>query len=108
MAIHVDSIKTRSVLSDRICEKNEIEASPIHIFFLNILDLAFLHTLFESTTMTCLIDRVLSGAGMKSHTFMLGMFLYTPWHYVCRFSRKNLCRFLGKSSKLFIVVTLGQ
>ena len=47
MAIHVDSIKTRSVSSDRICEKNEIEASPIHIFFQNILDLAFLHTLLE-------------------------------------------------------------
>ena len=24
-------------------------------------------------------------------SYVGGIFLYTPWHYVCRFSRKNLC-----------------
>ena len=31
--------------------------------------------------MTCLIDRILDGAGMKSHA---------SWPFVCRFSRKNI------------------
>ena len=60
--------------------------------------------------MTCLIDRVLSEAGMKLHTFlhMLGtFFVYTLALSMPIFKKKSLLRrFLEKSSKLFIVVTL--
>ena len=56
---------------------------------------------------TCLIDRVLSGAGMKSHTSMLGTFLvYVYLGPVSDFQEKSSRSFLGESSKLFIVVTL--
>ena len=59
--------------------------------------------------MTCLMARVLSRAGMKFHTSMLGTF------FVCTlglsmpiFKKKSLWRFPGKSSKLFTVLMLLQ
>ena len=56
--------------------------------------------------MTCLVVRVLSGAGMKSHTSMLGTsFVYTLALSMPIFKKKPLRKFLEKSSKLFIVVT---
>ena len=48
--------------------------------------------------MTCLISRVLGGAGMKSHTFMLGTFFeYTLGLYKPRFRED----FWKKNSKTF-------
>ena len=52
--------------------------------------------------MTCLKDRVLSGARM----LRWGRFLYTLGTKYANFQeKKSLWRFLGKSSKVFIVVT---
>ena len=57
--------------------------------------------------MTCLIDRVLSGAGMKSHTSMLGMFFINTLAICMPISKKkSLQRFLEKTPKFFIVVRL--
>ena len=54
--------------------------------------------------MTCLIDRVLSGARMKLHTSMLGtFFVYTLGLSMPIFKKKSLRRFLGKSSKLWVL-----
>ena len=63
------------------------------------------------TTMTCLKDRVLGGAGMKSHSFMLVLGIFFVQIYLgeyANFQEIFLQRYLGKSSKLFIVVTLLQ
>ena len=54
--------------------------------------------------MTCLIGRVLSGARMKLHTSMLGtFFVYTLGLSMLIFKKKSLRRFLGKSSKLWVL-----
>ena len=43
------------------------------------------------TKMTTMIDSVFGEAGVRSNSSMFGtFFLFIPWHYVCRFSRKNL------------------
>ena len=54
--------------------------------------------------MTCLIGRVLSGARMKLHTSMLGtFFVYTLGLSMPIFKKKSSRRFLGKSSKLWVL-----
>ena len=53
--------------------------------------------------MTCLIDRILDRAGMKSHAPMLGTFGTLHAHFQ---EKKSSLKRLGKSSKLFIVITL--
>ena len=59
--------------------------------------------------MTCLKAEVLDGPGMKSHTFMLGtFFVYTLALCMPIFKKKSPLKRLGKSYKLFIVVTLLQ
>ena len=56
--------------------------------------------------MTCLVDRVLSGAGMKLHTSMLGtFFVYTLALSMPLFKKKSTQRFMEKMTKLFIVVS---
>ena len=56
--------------------------------------------------MTCLIGEVLDGPVMKSHTSMLEMFfVYTLALCTPIFKKKSPLKRLGKSSKLFIVVT---
>ena len=58
--------------------------------------------------MTCLMDRVLSGALIKLHTSMLGtFFVYTLAQSIPIFNKKSLRIFLGERIKLCIVdVTL--
>ena len=57
--------------------------------------------------MTCLVDRVLSGTGMKLHTSLLGTyFVYTLAKSRPIFKKKSLLRFLEKSHKLFIEVNV--
>ena len=57
--------------------------------------------------MTCLLDEGLDGPGMKSHTSLLGtFFLYALGPRMPIFKKKSSLKRLGKSSKLFIVVTL--
>ena len=52
--------------------------------------------------MTCLMDRVLSGARTKLYTSMLGaFFVYTLGLSMLIFKKKSSWRFLGKSSKLW-------
>ena len=59
--------------------------------------------------MTCKIGEVLDESGMKSHTSMLGpFFVYTLGLCMPIFKKKSRLKRLGKSSKLFIVVTLLQ
>ena len=54
--------------------------------------------------MTCLVDRVLSEAGMKLHSSTLGAsFVYTLALIMTIFNKKSLQGFLEKSSKHFIV-----
>ena len=54
--------------------------------------------------MTYLIPISLSGAGMKLHTSKLGTFLvYTQGLSMLIFKKKSLRRFLGKSSKLWVL-----
>ena len=57
--------------------------------------------------MTCLKGEGLDGPGMKSHTSMLRtFFVYTLALSMPIFKKKSPLKRLGKSSKLFIVVTL--
>ena len=54
--------------------------------------------------MTCLIERALSGTRIKLHTSMLGtFFVYTLGLSMPIFKKKSLQRFLGKSSKLWVL-----
>ena len=54
--------------------------------------------------MTCLIGEAVDGPGMKSHTSMLGtFFVYTLGLSMPIFKKKSLRRFLGKSSKLWVL-----
>ena len=56
--------------------------------------------------MTCLKGEGLDGPGMKSHTSMLGtFFVYTLALCMPIFKKKSPLKRLGKSYKLFIVVT---
>ena len=56
------------------------------------------------TTMTCLVGKVLKGTGMKLHTSMLGtFFVYTLGLSMPIFKKKSSWRFLGKSSKLWVL-----
>ena len=57
--------------------------------------------------MTCWIGEALDGPGMKSHTSMLRtFFVYTLALCMPIFKKKSPLKPLGKSYKLFIVVTL--
>ena len=57
--------------------------------------------------MTCWIGEVLDEPGMKSHTSMLGtFFVYNLALCMPIFKKKSPLKRLGKSYKLFIVVTL--
>ena len=59
--------------------------------------------------MTCLKGEGLAGPEMKSHTYMLRtFFVYTLALSMPIFKKKSPLKRLGKSSKLFIVVTLLQ
>ena len=59
--------------------------------------------------MACLIGEAVDGPGMKSHTSMLGkFFVYTLTLCMPIFKKKSPLKRLGKSYKLFIVVTLLQ
>ena len=54
--------------------------------------------------MTCLIPIGLSGTGMKLHTSKLGtFFVYTLGLSMLIFKKKSSRRFLGKSSKLWVL-----
>ena len=71
----------------------------------------FLCTDFQESLNTLLVNNYYNDlfdnqsswwVGMKSHTSMLvSFFLYVPWHYVCRFSRKILAEVSGKFRSFF-------